>query len=377
MRDLGKAPSRIISELLARPDQLALEMGADGELLVARVRAVGCAIALLLPVLLLLGGGTVREAMIGLTSALVANIFAQVWLALARNARRHRWLPLASSIWDVTATSCVLAALACTEPVAGTGSRVVWCFYVIAILLTALRHDGRLTLYIGALATVQYALLAAVILAVTPAELLVSVDYGTASIGDQMQRVVLLLLVTVVTATIVYRMQRLVQMSGRDGLTGLPNRAWLLQSMPRIFESTRSSGASLTLALLDLDSFRRINDDAGHQSGDRAIRQVAAQLEQMLEENEHLARIGGQEFVLLLASPIGSAWERLDRTRLLLNERPFLSGRGTDPHRLAFSAGLAAWPQDGDSTSTLLRSADRRLQQAKLAGRNRVVARDG
>ncbi|MGY0634606.1 GGDEF domain-containing protein [Luteimonas sp. A478] len=377
MRDMAKAPSRIISELLARPDQLALEMGADGELLVARVRAIGCAIALLLPALLLLGGGTVHEAMIGLAAAVVANIFAQVWLALARNARRHRWLPLASSIWDVTATSCVLAALAFRDPVAGTGSLVVWCFYVIAILLTALRHDGRLTLYIGALATVQYALLAGLIFAVTPAELLVSVDYGTASIGGQMQRVVLLLLVTVVIATIVYRMQRLVEMSGRDGLTGLPNRAWLLQSMPRIFESARGSGASLSLALLDLDSFRRINDEAGHQSGDRAIRQVAAQLEQMLEENEHLARIGGQEFVLLLASPIGSAWERLDRMRLQLNERPFLSGRGTDPHWLSFSAGLAAWPQDGASTSALLRSADRRLQQAKLAGRNRVLARDG
>lgn len=373
---MDKRPSRIISELLARPDQLALEMGAEGELLVARVRAIGCAVALLLPALVLLGGGTVREAMIGLTSAVVINVFAQVWLALARNARRYPWLPLASSIWDVTATSCVLATLAFHGPVAGTGSLVVWCFYVVSILLTALRHDGRLTLYIGALATVQYALLAALIFALAPAELLVSVDYGTASIAGQMQRVVLLLLVTVVTATIVYRMQRLVAMSGRDGLTGLPNRAWLLQSMPRIFTAARSSGASLTLALLDLDGFRRINDETGHQSGDRALRQVASQLEQMLEENEHLARIGGQEFVLLLASPIGSAWERLDRARLQLNARPFLPGRGADPQWLSFSAGLAAWPQDGDSTSTLLRSADRRLQQAKQAGRNRVVARD-
>ena len=97
----------------------------------------------------------------------------------------------------------------------------------------------------------------------------------------------------------------------------------------------------------------------------------------MLEENEHLARIGGQEFVVLLASPIGSAWERLDRMRRSLAERPFLGGRGSDPQRLTFSAGLASWPQDGAATSQLLRSADRRLQQAKQAGRNRVVARDG
>ncbi len=377
MLDASKRPSRIISELLARPDQLALEMGAGGELLVARVRAAACAIALLLPLLALLGGSTVHEAMIGLVAAVVVNIVAQVWLALARNARRHPWLPHATSIWDVTATSGVLVALTGYDPVAGIGSLVVWCFYVIAIVLTALRHDGRLTLYIGGLAIVQYALIGWAVFALTPDPLLVSVDYGTATPGGQVQRVVLLLIVTVVTATIVYRMQRLVAMSGRDGLTGLPNRAWLLQSMPRIFDSVRAGGGSLTLALLDLDGFRRINDESGHQGGDRAIRQVAAELEGMLEENEHLARIGGQEFVLLLASPIGSAWERLDRMRRSLAERPFLGGRGADPQQLTFSAGLASWPQDGASTSQLLRSADRRLQQAKQAGRNRVVARDG
>jgi len=377
MRDAAKGPSRIIGELLARPDQLTLEMGAGGELLVARVRAIGCAIALLLPLLALLTGASVTEVMIGLGAAVAINVVAQVWLYLARNARRHRWLPHATSTWDVTATSLVLVALALYDPVAAIGSVVVWCFYVIAIAFTALRHDGRLTLFIGALAMLQYSLVAWGVLAFTPDALLVSIDYGTASAAAQVQRVVMLLIVTLVTAMIVYRMQRLVEMSGRDGLTGLPNRAWLLQSMPRILDAARTGGASLTLALLDLDGFRRINDEAGHQGGDRAIRQVAAQLEQMLDENEHLARIGGQEFVLLLASPIGSAWERLDRMRRTLAERPFLPGRGADPQRLTFSAGIAGWPQDGTSTSTLLRAADQRLQQAKQAGRNRVVARDG
>lgn len=377
MQQAEKRASRIIGELLARPDQLALEMGAGGELLVARVRAVGGAIALLLPLLALLGGSTVQEVMIGLVAAVVINIVAQVWLALARNARRHPWLPHATSVWDVTATSGVLVALALYDPVAGVSSLVVWCFYVIAIVLTALRHDGRLTLYIGGLAMIQYALIGWAVFAFTPDPLLVSVDYGTASLDAQVQRVVLLLIVTLVTATIVYRMQRLVEMSGRDGLTGLPNRAWLLQSMPRIFDAVRTAGGSLTLALLDLDQFRRINEEVGHQGGDRAIRQVAAELERILGENEHLARIGGQEFVMLLASPVGSAWERLDRMRRTLAENPFMGGRGTDPQQLTFSAGLASWPQDGAATSQLLRTADRRLQQAKQGGRNRVVARDG
>ncbi|MDH5822958.1 GGDEF domain-containing protein [Luteimonas sp. RD2P54] len=376
MREADKGETGIVASLLARPDELMLELGAGGELLVARVRALLCAIVLLLPLLAAAGGASTTEVLIGLGAAIFINLMAQVWLALARPLRRHRWLPHVTSIYDVTVTSCVLALLGWYDPVAGMNSTVVWCFYVIAIVLTALRNDGRLTLYIGALAMLQYLALVAAIFLLVPPRQLVSIDYGSASIGGQAERLVLLLIVTLVTATIVYRMQRLVELSGRDGLTGLPNRAWLLQSMPRTFEEARASGASLTLAMLDLDGFRRINDEAGHRGGDRAIRQVAAELSGMLEENEHIARIGGQEFVLLLRCPVGSAWERLDRRRRLLCERPFQAGRGGAPQRLTFSAGLAAWPQDGADVSALLGAADRRLQQAKREGRNRVVARD-
>src|SRR3546814_588288 len=129
--------------------------------------------------------------------------------------------------------------------------------------------DGRLTLFVSALALVQYALLAAVVFSLAPAhEPLVSIDYGTASVATQVERLILILMMGVLTAAIVYRMQRLVEMSGNDSLTGLPNRAWLLQGMPRMFETIRNDGGSLTLALLDLDRFKRINDEIGHRDGD-------------------------------------------------------------------------------------------------------------
>jgi diguanylate cyclase (GGDEF)-like protein len=151
---------------------------------------------------------------------------------------------------------------------------------------------------------------------------------------------------------------------------------WLLQQMPRIFDAARAQGASLSLALLDLDHFRRINDDFGARDGDRALRQISVLLVEALDSGEHLARIGGQEFVMLLQCPIGSAWERVDRLRRMVAERPLLPGAGGDPLRMTFSAGLVAWPQDGVDLSSLLRSADRRLQLAKHDGCNRVIARE-
>lgn len=363
----------IVARLLARPDEVMLEHGAGGELLVAKLRVVISVLILALPLIAGLGRADASQVLLGLAGAVAINIVAQVWLALARSHRRHGWLPYATGTWDVTATSGVLLMLAREDPVAALNSPVVWCFYALAIMLTALRNDGRLVLYVGGLAMLQYALIA-VILLVLAGEPLVSIEAGQATVAGQLERLVLLLMVTLLTCIVVYRMQRILELSGRDGLTGLPNRAWLLQRLPRMFDAARENGHSLTLALLDLDRFKRLNDDFGPRAGDRALRHVAAVLGEMLERNEHLARIGGQEFVIVLRCPIGSAWERLDRTRRLLGETPFLPERSTETVTITFSAGLAAFPQDGANASALLGVADRRLEVAKREGRNRIVA---
>jgi diguanylate cyclase (GGDEF)-like protein len=364
----------VVGALLARPDELMLELGAGGELLVARLRALLSVTALLLPLVGAASGASTGETIVGLGAVVFINVFAQAWLALANRPRNHPWLPYATTTYDITTTTGVLA-LSLGDPVSGVNSLVVWCFYLIAIAMTALRNDGRLTLYAGALAIVEYALLAWTILATHPRPLY-SPDYGTASIGGQVERLVLLAMATMLTSVIVYRMQRLVELSGNDGLTGLPNRSWLLQRMPRIFDKVRDGGGSLTLALIDLDHFKRVNDDIGHLAANRALRQVAALMSEALGPGERLVRIGGQEFVALLHCPIGSAWERVDRLRRTLAEQAFLGERGTPGPRLSFTAGIATWPQDGNNLSLLLRSADRRLQIGKRDGRNRVIARD-
>lgn len=367
----------LLRTLLSRPDEVMLDLGAGGELLVARVRALISALVLLLPLAAGLTGDSATEVMIGLGAAVFINLCAQIWLALAHQRRRHDWLSYATTTYDVTTTTVVLATLSISDPVAPFNSVVVWCFYLLAIAMTALRNDGRLTLYAGGMAIAQYGGMIAILFALAerPDEL-ISVEYGTAEIGTQIERCLLMLLMTLLTVTIVYRMQRLIESSGTDGLTGLPNRAWLVQRMPRILEAVREDGESLTLALLDLDDFKRVNAMAGHLVGDRAIRHLAGAMREILGPRERLARIGGQEFVLLLRCPIGNAWERLDRLRQMMIERPFVPERSADPMPISFSGGLAAYPMDGSDVSSLLRSADRRLQVAKHEGRNRVVARD-
>lgn len=368
----------VVAALLARPDEIMLEIGAGGELMVARLRVVIAALLLVLPLANVLGGGSVKDTLIGLGGALVVNIFAHLWLALARRRRLFRWLPFASSAFDVTATTVLLMVLGADHLPAGLNNLAAWCGYIVAIVLAAPRSDGRIALFAGALAIAQYSLLVLVVMATADSpEQLISSDYGAITLGGQAQRVLLLMVFTLITAMVVYRMQRLVEMSGTDGLTRLPNRTWLLYRVPRLFDSVRHDGDSLTLALIDLDHFKRINDTHGHHAGDRALRHVVSVLRELSEPGEWLVRIGGAEFVLLMRKPIGTAWERVDAIRRGLGERPFEPERGADSVALSFSAGLAGFPHEGTDLSRLLRRADGRLQQAKLQGRNRVIARDG
>ena len=318
----------LAATLLSRPDEAMLALGASGERLVARLRASLAALLLLMPVAGALAGDPLERTLRVLGAVLVLNLFAQLWLALARRPRQRPWLPFASSAWDVTATTLVLVALGIGEWPSALNNTVAWCGYPLAIVLAGLRNDGRVAIATGALAVVQYALLAAAAFALADSpEQLLSADHGAVRGAAQAQRLVVLALFTVVSAAIVQRMLRLVELSGTDALTGLPNRNWLAHQVPRWLDGIEP-GASATLALLDLDHFRSVNEDAGHPAGDRALREVATLLGEHLGQDEHLVRLGGQEFVLLLRKPIGTAWEHVDAVRRALVARGFVAEGG-------------------------------------------------
>jgi diguanylate cyclase (GGDEF)-like protein len=357
------------------PDDILLELGADGEVLLARLRLAIAALLILLPAINYYTGGGRYESLIGVAGVGVALLLSQVWLTLARQRRRYRWLPYLSACFDVSIVSLVLLLLAFRSPAAGLNSVVVWCVYPLAVLATALRNDMRVTLAAGVLAVVEFLAICAFFRWQEPGPIQ-SLAYGTVNLSNQLQRATLLVASTFITLLIVFRMQRLVQLSGTDGLTGLPNRSFLNHRVPHLIAEARNEGDTLCLALLDLDYFKRINDELGHQAGDRALRHIVESLRLELRRDEPLLRVGGEEFVLVLRQPVGAAWERMDFLRRRVQSRPFVPEDGAEPRVLTFSAGMSCCPVDAVDVSGLMRSADLRLRAAKLAGRNRIVARD-
>jgi two-component system cell cycle response regulator len=377
MSTLGTTVRDLQRSLFERPDDLMLDIGAGGELLLARLRAAISLLLFLLPLLNWLTDGTLQETLAGLTGVILANVLAQAWLALAKHRRRYRWLPFVTSASDLGMVTLVLVLLLRIEPAAALNSMVVFAIYLLVIVASALRNDGRVTLFTGALALLLYGGLALwTLLALPPDAVLFAPDYGTVTISSQAQRIVLLVATTLITAVIVYRMQRLVAMSGIDGLTGLPNRSHLIHRVPQLLTEARDEGTPLTLALIDLDHFKRINDDLGHLAGDRALRHAVQCLRPAAGPGEMMIRIGGEQFVLLLRHPMGTAWERVEALRRRLADTPFVPEAGEAHRSMTFSAGLASFPQDGADVSSLMRQADLRLRAAKRLGRNRTVARD-
>lgn len=159
-----------------------------------------------------------------------------------------------------------------------------------------------------------------------------------------------------------------------DHLTGLPNRRAFEHRFSSEFASARDAGDQLAVAFCDIDHFKRINDEHGHEAGDRVLRNVATALTRISDDRCHVARHGGEEFVVLLRGrSLHQAWELLDDARSALAERRMVN-RATDMPigKVTFSAGIADVFSFADPRAAL-RAADKALYRAKAEGRNRVM----
>ncbi|MGM0768902.1 MAG: PAS domain-containing protein [Pseudomonadota bacterium] len=154
-----------------------------------------------------------------------------------------------------------------------------------------------------------------------------------------------------------------------DPLTGLPNRRVMEKALnDEISRVERGASGTLTLALIDVDSFKSFNDSFGHPAGDDLLLALGQVLISAIRPYDSVARIGGEEFAILLAdTPIDEAFSIIERLRSTVEQTSW-------PHRaITISAGLYSW-RDGMSKEALVEAADQRLYAAKRGGRNRVVA---
>ena len=159
-----------------------------------------------------------------------------------------------------------------------------------------------------------------------------------------------------------------------DPLTGLPNRLKLLQDLRLLHDRSESDRHDYSLALCDVDCFKRYNDTYGHQAGDDALRAVAATLTDQVADAAHIYRYGGEEFLLALAEqPAPLAAAALERCRAAVQGLA-IEHTGGPTGVLTISAGVSAFvPERPVSSEEVLKQADVALYRAKAAGRNIVT----
>ncbi|EFQ66174.1 diguanylate cyclase [Pseudomonas fluorescens WH6] len=157
-----------------------------------------------------------------------------------------------------------------------------------------------------------------------------------------------------------------------DPLTGLPNRAAWSERLDQEVNAWHQRGNSLSLAMLDLDHFKRINDGYGHLAGDKVLKIIANVLSKRLRPTDFIARFGGEEFVLLMPdSPLADALAVGGVLRNAIEACPF-HFKG-EPVTITVSMGVAQL-QSGERSELALKRADEALYRAKAAGRNQVQA---
>lgn len=175
----------------------------------------------------------------------------------------------------------------------------------------------------------------------------------------------------------VINVERLKHLGLMDPLTGVNNRRYVELRLAEEIGRTRRHAAALSCLFIDIDHFKRINDDHGHQSGDQVLREVASRIKAELRFCDTLGRFGGEEFVVLLPdTQLADAGNVAERIRAVIGDKPF--PLANIPCQVTASIGVAALNlSDSDQTvesagRALVARADQALYQAKENGRNRI-----
>lgn len=162
------------------------------------------------------------------------------------------------------------------------------------------------------------------------------------------------------------------RMANTDGLTGLNNHRVFQERLAAELNRHIRYSRKLSLMMLDIDHFKSFNDNYGHQTGDRVLKELAATMEHFVRSMDITARYGGEEFVIVLPeTPVEEAFMVADRLRQKIFNNGFILESG-ERIPLSISIGVAGFPDDARIHSELVKSADKALYHAKRTGRNRV-----
>ena len=363
----------------SRPDPILAEARVAGELLVAKIRLSLAAVLLLIPAInSLFFPIDKKESIVGVSLTSATFLLSIIVYFLVSREYNPSWLSFASSGFDVTLVSAGLALfLFMNEPHTAVNSKVVFEGYFLAIGATSLRYDKRICITAGLLAFGEY--LAIVYFAATHWDLNSPIyspyPYGIFSWSNQISRLIIMLTASALSLSLVSRSQKLLQMATSDPLTGLLNRGYIDDRFAIELSRARRYGKPLTIAVIDADHFKQLNDKHGHPSGDLVLRTIGATLRSSFRQSDTAGRYGGEEFVVILPEiDMEVAMRKLEFLRELVASTPIaLPPRGEKIH-VTISAGLASFPDDGEDAAELFALADGRMFQAKKEGRNRVVA---
>lgn len=363
--------------LLTNDDPIMSHAGQAGELVVARIRLYLSVALLVIP----LSGALVQpwgdRHMVGLGILAASAGIALGVLHAVRRGLIERYIGVASTVLDVTlVTAALVTFLAVGQPNAAVNSRLLFDCYFIAIAATCLRYDVRLCVLAGALAIVQY--LGIAIYADINWDVYGAVyrptEYGLFDWPGQLARLVLLGIAAVLAATVVTRGKALRRLSSMDRMTGVYNRGYFDERLSAEMSRARRQSEPLALVMIDVDHFKRFNDNYGHAAGDAGLRALTNLIRHSLRRSDLVARYGGEEFVIVLpVTTATQAFDKLEAIREAVAQLPIRLPKQQTTALLTMSAGIAVFPDDGVTADELLDCADDRLFQAKQAGRNRVV----
>ena len=357
-------------------DPALVDAGREGELAVARTRLAIVALLAVSPAVTLIRHPDETSAALALVVQILFVALALTVLQLAQRQPPVPWLGFVTAGLDVTFVTFYHALIF----ISGFGlialtSRVTFSLYLLAILATSLRNDGRIATFAGALAAVEWLALLQWATRSGYAQAAVANGrfYGDVDTAGQLEELVVMAATTMLARIIVSRSRRLRLSSIRDNLTGLLNRVHFEERLATELMRSARHGRPLALALIDLDQFKRVNDTTGHLSGDDVLREVAVRLTRTVRRTDLCARFGGDEFAIaFIDTSVVDAAARLEEIRRNVSATP-IPLRVQAVVTITCSAGMAVAPLDGCDAVSLIAIADARLFGAKKAGRDRLM----